>query len=201
MFGIRFEKDGPGIEYNSLGLNGGFITVLAKFFNEAHWAAQLRHYNPDLVIINYGTNESVYERFVDTIFEDELALAIGRIRRALPECSILLMSPMDRGTRMSDGEIGTVPALLRVVAAKQRVAAREACAFFNTFDAMGGAGTMGRWYAAEPRLVGADFIHPMPAGAKIVGNLLYKALLSGYNEYKANLIKERMAVLPRQGAN
>ena len=30
---------------------------------------------------------------------------------------------------------------------------------------------MGRWYAAEPRLVGADFIHPMPAGAKIVGEL------------------------------
>ena len=43
---------------------------------------------------------------------------------------------------------------------------------------------MGRWYAAEPRLVGADFIHPMPAGAKIVGELLYRALRDGYNQYK-----------------
>ena len=43
---------------------------------------------------------------------------------------------------------------------------------------------MARWYAAEPRLVGADFIHPMPAGAKIVGELLYTALRDGYNQYK-----------------
>jgi lysophospholipase L1-like esterase len=57
-------------------------------------------------------------------------------------------------------------------------------AFFNTFQAMGGPGTMGRWYASEPRLVGADFIHPMPAGAKIVGELLYSALRDGYNDYK-----------------
>jgi hypothetical protein len=32
--------------------------------------------------------------------------------------------------------------------------------------------------------VGADFIHPMPGGAKIIGNLLYKAMLDGYNRYK-----------------
>jgi hypothetical protein len=49
---------------------------------------------------------------------------------------------------------------------------------------MGGEGTMGRWYNAEPRLVGADFIHPMPAGAKIVGELLYNSLRTGYNQYK-----------------
>ena len=50
---------------------------------------------------------------------------------------------------------------------------------------------MARWYAAEPRLVGADFIHPMPAGAKIVGELLYNALRDGYNEYKLRQLNER----------
>ena len=46
---------------------------------------------------------------------------------------------------------------------------------------------MGRWYQAEPRLVSADFIHPMPAGARIVGNLLAKALVDGYSKYKLEL--------------
>ena len=49
---------------------------------------------------------------------------------------------------------------------------------------------MARWYAAEPRLVGADFIHPMPAGAKIVGELLYNALRDGYNEYKLRKLSQ-----------
>ena len=56
---------------------------------------------------------------------------------------------------------------------------------------MGGPGTMGRWYQAEPRMVGADLIHPMPAGAKLVGNLLYKAMLDGYNKYKVDLVREK----------
>jgi hypothetical protein len=49
---------------------------------------------------------------------------------------------------------------------------------------------MARWYAAEPRLVGADFIHPMPSGAKIVGELLYSALRDGYNQYKLRQLND-----------
>ena len=52
---------------------------------------------------------------------------------------------------------------------------------------------MGQWYQAEPRLVGGDFIHPMPAGAKIVGNLLYKALFDGYSQFKLRRVQERFA--------
>jgi hypothetical protein len=95
---------------------------------------------------------------------------------------------------MAGGEIGTVPSIPRLVAIQRRVAADMHCAFFNTFEAMGGIGTMGRWYEAEPRLVGADFIHPMPGGAKIVGGLLYQALLDGYNRYKLRLLQNKKMV-------
>ena len=50
---------------------------------------------------------------------------------------------------------------------------------------------MARWYAVEPRLVGSDFIHPMPAGAKIVGELLYESLRDGYNQYKLRQLRSR----------
>ena len=53
---------------------------------------------------------------------------------------------------------------------------------------------MGRWYQAEPRLVGADLIHPMPAGARIVGHLFYKALMRGYYAYKLRHLRERQGV-------
>jgi len=95
---------------------------------------------------------------------------------------------------MTDGEISTAPAIPRLVSIQERAARESGCAFFNTFEAMGGMGTMGRWYEAEPRLVGADFIHPMPAGAKIVGGLLYQALIDGYNKYKLRLLQKRTMV-------
>ena len=194
VFGIQFRKSQHGFIYDSLGLNGAYISVLAKFVGEKHWTAQLQHYHPDLVVINYGTNESVYAAFVDKVFEKELKETIRRIRDALPNGGILVMSPMDRGERGPSGNIETVPALARLVEVERRVSQEEGVAFFNTFEAMGGQGTMGKWYAAEPRLVGADFIHPMPGGAKIIGDLLYKAVMDGYNRHKTE--KRAISILP-----
>ena len=185
MFGIEARRSSRGVIYSSLGLNGAYVSVLAKMFNREHWKQQLQHYRPDLVILNYGTNESVYREFLDQKYELELRGTIARVRDAVPQASILVMSPMDRGERIATGEIATVPGLPRLVAMQQRIARSAGCAFFDTFDAMGGAGTMNRWYAAEPRLVTADFIHPTAAGARAVGNLLFRGLMDRYRQSAA----------------
>jgi hypothetical protein len=92
---------------------------------------------------------------------------------------------MDRGTRDSSGDIVTPPVFSRLIAIQGKVAADTGCAFFNTFEMMGGPGTMAKWYSAQPRLVSADFMHPLPAGAAIVGRLVEEALMKGYAGYKA----------------
>jgi hypothetical protein len=48
---------------------------------------------------------------------------------------------------------------------------------------------MGKWYSIQPRLVSADFIHPLPAGGRIVANLLERSLMRGYNVYKLRLLR------------
>jgi lysophospholipase L1-like esterase len=192
LFGMQLLKRGPGVRYDSLGVNGAYVSVLSKMFREDHWTEQLKHYKPNLIIINYGTNESVYATFVDTAYQKEIREVIRRIRKALPEVSILVMSPMDRGQRDVTGEIATVPALVRLVHMQQSVANETGCGFFNTFEAMGGEGTMGRWYESEPRLVSADFIHPMPSGAKLVSTFLYRGLMNGYNKYKLRRMQEKL---------
>jgi hypothetical protein len=52
---------------------------------------------------------------------------------------------------------------------------------------------MARWYNAQPRLISADFIHPTPGGAKLVGNLLYQAIADGFTRYKLERMRERYA--------
>ncbi|MEO5925840.1 MAG: GDSL-type esterase/lipase family protein [Bryobacteraceae bacterium] len=189
LYGVEFRKDRVGVLYSSLGVNGASVTMLSRAFNKAQLTGQLAHYRPDLVVLAYGTNESGFPGFVDTTWVGEMDIAVKRVRAALPEASILLMSPMDRGELKSDGTIGTIEALPRLVTKEKQLAADLGVGFFNTFEAMGGKGTMAKWYAAQPRLVGADYIHPLPAGAKIVGELLYDSLRDGYSEYKIRKLK------------
>lgn len=201
MFGAEFRGAAPGVIYSSLGVNGAYVAILSKMFHEHHWTEQLQHYKPDLIIVNYGTNESVYASFIDQAYTREIGEVVRRIRAASPQTSILIMSPMDRGERDASGSIATVPALARLVTLQQRAADNLDCAFFNTYEAMGGAGTMGRWYNAEPRLVSADFIHPTAGGARMVGNLLYRGLMSGYSRYKQKLMQSKSAAVPARNGN
>ena len=108
----------------------------------------------------------------------------------------MLMSPMDRGQRVGLDEIQTMPTIPRIVEIQKRVAAETGCAFFNTFEAMGGEGTMARWYQGQHRLVSADLIHPIPAGGRIVANVFVKELMLGYNRFK---LRQLTKVEPEKG--
>jgi lysophospholipase L1-like esterase len=185
LFGASFEKNAPGVIYNSLGLNGGQVQVVVRYFDPVHWSGQLQHYHPDLVVVNYGTNESLFPQYLETYYPGELRTVIHRIQAAVPDASVLIMSPMDKGERDSDGQIVTAASLPRIVEIQREIARETGCAFFNTFEAMGGSGTMARWYLSQPRLVTADFIHPFPAGARKVGILVNNAILAGYNRDRA----------------
>jgi lysophospholipase L1-like esterase len=185
VFGYEFEKQRFGVVYSSLGLNGASTQSLLRFLDAGHWAEQIQHQKPDLLVLNYGTNESVFPRYVDTLYAGELRQVLARMKAAAPHASILVMAPMDRGEKSATGGIVTPPVMARIVAVQRQVAGETGCAFFNTYEAMGGAGTMAKWYAAKPRLVNADYIHPLPGGAAIVGGLLNDAIMQGYRNWKA----------------
>jgi lysophospholipase L1-like esterase len=153
-------------------------------FNAAHWTEELRHRDPQLLVINYGANEADFADFVAKGYEKELREAVRRARAALPDAAILLMSPMDRGRRNGPGEIDTMPTIPAIVETQRRVARETGCGFFDTFHAMGGEGTMARWYTAQPRLVSADLIHPYPAGGKKIADVLVREIELGLNRYK-----------------
>lgn len=181
-FGADFRTGGAGVLYDSLGLNGATTTILSRTFDPGLLSQSLHYAHPQLVIINYGTNESQFSGLIDNL-EKELKLAIEHVRTADPHVPILIMSPMDRGER-AGGDIHTMGTIPQIVAIQRRVAEETHCAFFDTYDAMGGAGTVGRWYATQPRLMTADLIHPTPQGAAIVANLLIDNLLVGYDHWK-----------------
>jgi lysophospholipase L1-like esterase len=183
LYGVALERFTPGVVYDTLGMLGGTVHHLTLFHEDA-WIEDLRNRKPDLVILNFGTNESNYGYLPYSEYLHNYAVVIGRIREALPGVSILIMAPMDRGARNDDGDIVTIPSIPILVAAQQHAARTEGVAFYNTFAAMGGMGTMARWYDDSPRLVTGDFTHPTYTGAQQLGAMLVNALMKGFAEYK-----------------
>jgi len=175
LYGVVLETDGPGLVYDAVGANGASIHAL-NLLEATDWIEALALRRSDLVILNYGTNESTMEGIGGPRYEREYAEAIRRVRAALPGASVLVMAPMDRGVRLEDGSIGTLPSIRRLVSVQRRIARENGCAFFDTFAAMGGEGTMGRWYEGEPRLVTGDFTHTTKPGSDRVARLLVGAL-------------------------
>ncbi|MEW6209006.1 MAG: GDSL-type esterase/lipase family protein [Acidobacteriota bacterium] len=180
LFGIALDSNERGVQYDSLGVNGAFIGLLANYLDADHWAEQLQHRDPQLVIIGYGANESQFERLQMDQYERDTREVIKRIRAALPRASIMLVGPMDRGQRGAGGQIITRKMIMKLISYQRRIAAETGCAFFDTFSAMGGEGTVARWHESKPRLMGGDLTHPTAQGAEIVGSLIYDAIIKAY---------------------
>lgn len=184
LFGVVFERDGPGVVYDSLGLDGSRAKLLRRF-DAAHWHDQLRLRRPDLLVLHYGTNESQFAGLSATRYRDDLTETVGHLRAALPGVSCLLVGPMDRAEKDEQGKLVTRDVVKRIVRVQREVAWRQGCAYWNTWRAMGGEGAMARWYRMKPPLGGGDLTHPTARGADRIGAMLYLALMQGYEASRA----------------
>jgi hypothetical protein len=49
---------------------------------------------------------------------------------------------------------------------------------------MGGEGAIGRWYyRSKPRLAWGDFAHLTKAGDRVLGAMIYKALMKAFSDW------------------
>jgi hypothetical protein len=83
-----------------------------------------------------------------------------------------------KGTRLS-----TMPVIPAIVAEQEKAARAADCAFFDTYKAMGGSGSMAAW--VERGLGQADLTHPTGVGSEVIGNWIFRALMQGFDRYAA----------------
>ena len=202
LFGVVSERRVPGVIVDSLGVVGRRLSSL-RSWDWSILGVQLATRDPDLVVLQYGTNEADDPTLVladlATYYDD----VIARIRAAVPAASILILGPPDMGVR----EAGTrcnrnkppagvdagvapecvwhTPAVLADIIAVQRAAAaRNHVAFFDTFAAMGGADRMDAWALADPPIAYKDHVHFTDAGYRQWADALSGALLDEYTRWR-----------------
>lgn len=186
-FGVWMERDEPGVVLDALGIQGCRVRFLDQI-DDAHWAEQLRARDPQLTVFQYGMNESEDgELFPLDQVESTMKAVLVQVKRALPGASCLLVGPMDRAEKKGDGTFRSRPVIPKLAAIQRKVAGEVGCGYWDTLGAMGGFGAMGIWY--QRGLGGADLAHPSSAGAEVLGNWVYLALMDAYEAYKSRLPK------------
>ena len=183
LFGVALERDRPGVVYDALGSHAA-MAVYWQRQDRAHWKDELALRDPALIVFQYGTNESDLWKLDRDEYEQALAGLVDELKEAAPMASLLVVSPLDRA-ESKDGRLATKRVILDLVAIQRRVALGHGVAFWSTFDAMGGEGSMARWVKAKPQLGGGDLTHPTPLGAEVLGDMLSDAIVSAYDRWRA----------------
>jgi len=184
VFGMALDRAQAGVVVDALGINGAQVFTPLRL-TEAHFAEQLRHRAPDLVILAYGTNEALEKHLDDADYERGLVDLLGRVARAAPNASCLLLGPPDLARPTSDDrQWVTWPRVLDIIAAQRRVARAAGCAFYDQLAAMGGPGTMAAW-ASEPEARGQrDRMHFTRTGYAQLATWFADDFLRAYERWR-----------------
>ena len=180
LFGVVLERDVPGVVYDALGALGGRAN-LWEAMNADHWKEQMALRDPSLVILQYGTNESEMGYVNEAQYTKWMDDLIDKVKAAAPNASILVAAPLDRAEKDDSGNLRSMKTILKIVELQEKIAKERGVAFWNTFEAMGGKGSMAKW--VKKGLAGSDLTHPSPEGAIILGDLFFKSLVTGYESY------------------
>jgi lysophospholipase L1-like esterase len=172
VFGVRLQDDAVGLTFDAFGINGAKAPVLLAT-DEAHFAEELEHAPPSLAIFAYGTNEAGDS--TTTLEEHMRALKelSARVKKAAPGSSCLIFGPPDRASVLSR--------LLSLIDVQRRAAAEAGCAFFDSFTAMGGPGSIERWAKESPARARRDFVHLTRAGYATVAEAFVRDLFAAYD--------------------
>jgi lysophospholipase L1-like esterase len=174
IFGIVTEHIAPGVSYDVLGINGARANRLLSW-NDTAFVDNLVQRKPDLIIIAYGTNEVTDGDWSVESYSRMFANILRRFRRAAPQASILVYGPPDRGDVDLAGT--KMPAMIE---AQRRAAFEVGAAFWSSYAAMGGAGSMSAW--VQQGLAQGDRVHLSRDGYVRMGSMFYGDLITAYNE-------------------
>lgn len=192
-YGVVLENEGPGVVWDGLSMIGAFThKLLAQSSN--HIRSQLAFRAPHLLVLSYGGNDlrRLKGGKVDRSgFTDELdrvlthltgPLVSQRDAQGRPKAACLITAINDHRKSghyaISHREVETI------VAVQKQMALKHGCAFFDTYQAMGGRGALERWLSRRPPLAAADQKHLSRAGRRVIADAFYNDLMAHYGTWK-----------------
>jgi lysophospholipase L1-like esterase len=176
LYGVSIENKTPGVVYHNLGVGGAAYAALRS---QAYFESQSKVLAPDLVILDWGTNDLIYKNTVPDQLEATIVETIRKVRAEHPDALIVLTTVQDTYFRKQP-----ITATWEFAQMIRRLAKENDCLLYDWYRVAGGADAMRTWYAyglAQP-----DHVHLSATGYAIKGDLLAQAMLNALNWQKNN---------------
>jgi hypothetical protein len=172
--GILLDNE-TGISVDNIPQRGSFGLEFAKF-NEATFSNRISTLGVKLILFQYGVNAVPVPTQNEAAVENWCYQSLMKIKKMAPGISIIVLGVSDVDQKKGDSLV-TNPNVEIIREAQKKAAFRAGCAFWDVYKAMGGRNSMASWVAHKPELGTADYIHFTPAGANLIAEMFYRALL------------------------
>ncbi len=169
-----------GLAVDNIALRGSSGTDFTKI-DKKYLSQQLKSLNVGLIIFQFGLNVVPTESKNYSYYENEMYRQLKLLKEILPDASILVISVTDA----CKNEAESYANIDKVRDAQMSAAKRANCSFWDLYKVMGGELSMPSWVNAKPSLAEKDFMHFNSRGAKVIGNKLFNAIISDFNDYKS----------------
>lgn len=168
LYGVIFEETTPGVVYHNLGVGGARFDAIIqqKLFND-----QIQILNPDLFILDWGTNDILAGDLVSSSLKNNIINTIDLIRKQFPNAAILLTTVQDMNRKNKNIKSSrTFSNLIREIAIEKK------CLLYDWFQVSGRGYSMKKWIAEK--YAQTDNIHLTIKGYRLKGNLLGQAMIN-----------------------
>lgn len=166
-YGLEISSnEDKGIVYHSAGVGGSRFKGLLHIekFN-----SHLKTINPDLVILDLGTNDFLYDDSIKSNLRAEIVEIITNVRVATPLASVLLCTTQDLYYKQKN-----IESCEKFSTLLQGIAKELDCALWDWFWISGGPKVLKNWQTEG--LARTDLIHLTNSGYKVKGKLLYDGI-------------------------
>jgi hypothetical protein len=171
-YGVVLEGTrGVAVDNYAIRSNSG----IAMFGTDAQVNAQLgRMLGFDMIVLQWGLNAMSADATDYKAYGAQLRRVVNYMKSCFPRSAIVIMGVGDRAVQR-EGEMITQPGVLAML--REQRAAAEACgvAFWNTFAAMGGQGSMSAF--VERGWAAKDYTHLSYGGGRYIAGQFVQSLL------------------------
>lgn len=182
FYGVSLDCK-QGVAVDNIALRGSSGAEFTKI-DKKYLTQQFQSLNVGLIILQFGLNVVPTESENYKYYENMMYHQLKLFKEILPDASILVISVTD-ACKSEDESYANID---KVRDAQKSAAKRANCSFWDLYEVMGGALSMPSWVNADPSLAEKDFKHFNSRGAKVIGNKLFNAIISDYNDFKSTNI-------------
>lgn len=180
LYGFSLENSHPGVIYHTIGINAA---QFSSYLRISDFAVQINELHPDLIIFSLGTNEAFNEAINKSAFSRNIDHLISSLVREMPNVKIIVSTPAECQRRYDKygDEFRPNELIPEVSETLIEYAKTKGYPYWDLFNITGGKNSS-QWWIQNDYLA-KDRIHFYVSGYKYQGELLYQALIDGYNNY------------------